>query len=200
MLQQPTYRQAIARQLLITEGFADVRIPLDAEFASLETRDEGQIHYLRFRRGVSGGNVPCYLHPDDAGLRGESITALFRLYERTHEDGTKHLHVDYTPAGEEKKATNRLFFLLKDELEMCEKEWPRFKCPQIPRVVVVVAPAAATLNVPQIVQPPKSEDSQLERLIAAGWYIKEDLGATLTLARMNGEREKTMTHHRPKRN
>jgi hypothetical protein len=198
LAREHVYRQAIARQLLIAEGVAYVRIPFDAEFASLQTREEGEISYLRFRRGIKDGSVPCYLHPDDAGYRGTELNALFRLYRRTHEDGTEHIHVDYTPA-QDRKVEKRLFFLTAEELKYCEKDWPRFQCPQNANWYVVVAPYSSKLNVPKEAQAPKSDDPQLDRLIVEGWSVREDRGATLTLTKMTSKGEKTMTHHRRKK-
>ena len=69
--------------------------------------------------------------------------------------------------------------------------------------MVVITPYDAKLAEPAVPVKEKlslaTDDPQLERLRKEGWAIKEDLGATLTLARTKGGEEKTMVHFRRKK-
>lgn len=195
MTKQALHTPALARKGL-SEGIIEMRISMDAEFAELDT-PQGTIKYLRFKRGIKGGDVPCYVHTDDKSIVGRSIRVCFTLFERTHADQSKHLHLDLRPT--ETEATHRLFFLSQEELRSCEAEWPRFATPQIKRGFVVVAPLEAKLKEPPTRQRSPETDVQLERLLQAGWAIKEDRGATILLSKPNGDGEKTMVHHRPRK-
>lgn len=180
----------------LCEGIVEMRISSDAESAELET-SQGAIKYLRFKRGIKGGDVPCYVHTDDASIVGRNIRACFTLFERTHADKSKHLHLDLRPT--ESEATHRLFFLTEEDLRRCAADWPRFATPQVKRGFVVIAPLDAKLKEPLVPIRDPGMDAQLERLLKAGWVIKEDRGATVLLSKPNGMGEKTMVHHRPKK-
>jgi|GEM_PF-6462885 len=186
---------AVDRQGLY-EGVVEMRISNDAQTAELDT-PEGTIKYLRFKRGIKGGDVPCYLHTDDVSVVGRNIRACFTLFERTHADQSKQVHLDLRPT--EIEPTHRLFFLTEEDLRRCAAEWPRFATPQIKRGFVVIAPLDAKLAEPSVPLRTPETDAQLERLLKAGWAIKENRGASVLLSKPNGNGEKTMVHHRPKK-
>lgn len=192
-----TFGPAIARKRLAEDGVIEIRIPRDADYAKLDT-PEGEVKYFRFKQGMKGGSMSCYLHTGDQSLSGRMVRVSFTLFERTHLDKSKHVHLDFRPT--DRAVTHRLFFLGQDELPLCESDWPRFQTPQNRRGFVVIAPHDATLKQPEVAPPvPSGSDPQLERLLKAGWAIKEDHGATVVLGKMNGVGEKTMTHHRRKK-
>jgi hypothetical protein len=45
----------------------------------------------------------------------------------------------------------------------------------------------------------KTGDAQLDRLLGQGWKVFHDDGAIVALEKGDGEKRKTMTHHRPKK-
>src|SRR3989344_3999425 len=181
MTVQAQHAAAVDRKGLC-EGVVEMRISNDAQFAELDT-PEGTIKYLRFKRGIKGGDVPCYVHTDDVSMVGRNIRACFTLFERTHADQSKQVHLDLRPT--EIEPTHRLFFLTEEDLRRCAAEWPRFATPQIKRGFVVIAPLDAKLAEPSVPLRTPGTDAQLERLLKAGWTIKEDRGASVFLSKPN---------------
>lgn len=170
-----------SERVRLGEGTVEVQIPADAKRSKLKT-DRGEITYLRFKHGMWGNFVPCYVHAEEQELPevGSVIRATFGIFIRTHEDGSTQMHVDFRPTQEQ--PAHQLLFLNKMDLRHCNESWPRYETPQVKNGFVVIAPFGTT---------PKKMDSdpQLSRLLDAGWSIKEDHGATVDLVRPTNKGE-----------
>lgn len=201
----------IARETLHAGPIVTVKIPLGATEGAYPVGDE-KIPFLQFSHTIPNGRVNLFVHTADSGLKGKRITAAASVLIKTLKDGREYLYIDLTPVDDKTPVTHRLAIAKNtrgswDTLDHVVFETPMPLCGVIifapPGTKVVptgnVVPIRAPVPEVEALRTLSTGDSQLDRLLAAGWEIESENSATVNLFRMKGDQRKTMVHHRPKK-
>ncbi|HEY0010477.1 MAG TPA: hypothetical protein VGB97_01015 [Candidatus Paceibacterota bacterium] len=196
----------IARETLHTGPVVKVKVPVGANDGAYPDGDE-MVPFMAFHHNVPGGFVKFFVHSGDAALRGKTITASASVHRKQLQDDRLYLYVDLHPVDADTPVTHRLAVLPKGPGSWDALDHTKFETPAPINGLVIFAPPEAKL-VPEgmVVQLPKpaparksTGDSQLDRLLEAGWEIGSENTTQVLLFHMKGDVRKTMTHYRPKK-
>lgn len=209
----------IARETLHAGSIVKMKVPIGASDGTYPNGDE-EIPFLQFCHTIRGGRVNFFVHTNDSAVRGKTITASASVLKKTLEDGREYLYVDLAPVSDETPITHRLAVMNNIDGSWDSDDHLIFETPEPLDGLIIFAPPGAkvvpgnniqhdrfadeavhelfVIGDPEDPEKPSTGDSQLDRLLAAGWEIDSQDSVKVDLFKMKGDQRKTMVHHRPK--
>ena len=200
----------VSREKIWEGAVVELRVPADAR-KGIYKDEQTEVHYLMFDRNVRGGSVHCFLH-GNLECRGEKITAEVIVMRKTLADGRQYLYLELTIVPRSTKLTHRLS-VLPDGPEPWAGYETQFVTPApLQGIVILTRPdalvvahgndAAVHIVAPAVAKVATKNgtgDSQLDRLLGAGWQIERKEGSAVFLTKMRDGKLRRMTHHCPKK-
>lgn len=210
----PNTWDVASRAALAGGSFVKIHIPRFA-FDSDQVASDGKKCIL-FRRSVGGGYVNLYVWCNDPDAhRDKNIVAEATIVEETLYDGRKFVAVDLIPAPAGVRPTDRLFVLAGEPEAWTFEPKPRgvTRLGNLRGFVAVADLGAKVEQGAQASVPARSSsntkpapesfvttgDSQLDRLLRAGWEISTETHDDVHLWKMKGTERVEMTHFKPRR-
>lgn len=193
------------RQLLWQGGVVEVQIPQDASLGAF-MEGGANIAFLQFKRTVKGGIVNCFLLGGNLEeYRGRKIHAAVEVRRKDLADGRSFLYLDFHPVARDKPITHRLAVMSGPADTSGRGVVFPTPAPIVGYVIITspeekIVPPVKVVTAP-VQKPASTGDSQLDRLLAAGWQISQE-GTNekiVHLYKANGGTTKTMVHYRPKK-
>jgi len=195
------------RVVLWEGGSIAVKIPLDAKRGSFQ-EDDTNVDFLQFARHVTKGVINIFLHGGDEleEFRGRTVVADAKLYRKTFVDGRAFLYVDLHAPRRNAEPTHRMVMV-----DGTSADPSAFNTPAPLKGYVIFTKPDAKVSTPKpnaerskpapaALKPAlggghNTSDSQLDRLLSAGWQIEREDAKCVYLTKG----AKTLTHHRPKK-